>query len=134
MSLELFAGVSKDVRLWTALILLAALLIIVRSLLRKSGDKTSAIDLDDIILEWDARAGRDRVSIIRCLAIGAFVYTIWELGVLTLMGKMTEGYFGLFTTAWVAPLVAQIVWGKRAPPDGPTTTIKTDSVTVENPK
>lgn len=112
---ELFAGVSQDVRLWTALVLLAVALAVVRSLLKKSGDANSAINLDDIILEWDSRAGRDRVSIVRILAIGAFAYSVWQLGTLTLMGKMTEGYFGLFTSAWVMPLVAQIVWGKKPP-------------------
>jgi hypothetical protein len=108
------------VNLLTALVLLCVLFAVVRSLLRKSGDDESAINLDDVILEWDARAGRDRVSIIRCLAIGAFAYSIWQMAVLTVKGQMTEAYYAAFNLAWVAPLVSQIIWGRRppvAPPD-----------------
>lgn len=115
------------------LLLLAAALVIIRSLLHKSSDQTSAINLDDLILETDLVTGRQRMSIIRVLALGAFVFTIWMMVFLTLSGKMTEGYFTIFNAAWVAPLVTQIIWGKKPPPSGPTTVITGGDTTVKNP-
>lgn len=98
-----------------AILLLLSALVIVRSLLHKSKDTTSAIDLDDLILDTDPATGQRRVSIIRVLALGAFALTVWMMVFLTMSGKMTEGYFTIFNGAWVAPLMAQIIWGKKPP-------------------
>lgn len=132
---ELLIDVRPSMQTGMAMLLLCAMLVIIRSLLKKSGDTTSAIDLDDLILDF-APDGQKHVSIIRCLALAAFALTAWEMVYLTMAGKMTEGYFGLFGTLWVAPLTAAIIWGKKPPfpPAGPTTTIKADNVNVENPR
>lgn len=100
-----------------AIVLLGCLFVIVRSLLKKSGDRQSPVDLDFLVLEWNPRSGQYEMSIIRCLALGAFVFTIWLMVALTMRDKMTEGYMGLFNLTWVGPLLAQIIWGKRVPPE-----------------
>lgn len=116
-----------------ALFLLVALGFALRSLMAKSKSNTSAIDLDDLLLEWDAGANRLRMSVLRCTFLGCFVFSIWLMVYLTLAGKMTEGYLGIFNLAWVAPLTSAIIWGKKPPlpAAGPTTAITADSVTVK---
>lgn len=114
-------------------LLLLAALVIIRSLLHKSNDRTSEINLDDLVLDTDPTTGRQRMSIIRVLALGAFAFTIWMMVFLTLTGKMTEGYFTIFNAAWVAPLISQIIWGKKPPPAGPSTVITGGDTTVKNP-
>ncbi len=135
MNFDLIA-VSPSKQTAMAVLLLMALLAIVRSLLSRSRDRTSLIDLDMLLLEWNPVSQRYEMSIIRVLALAAFVLTAWMMIYLTMAGKMTEGYLGIFNTAWVFPLVAAIIWGKKPPlpaVPGPTTKIVADNVTVENP-
>lgn len=133
--LENLVDVSPSKQLAMALLLLLALLAIIRSLLRRSRDDKSPIDLDMLLLEWNPLTQRHEMSIIRTLALAAFALTAWVMVYQTLTGRMTEGYLGLFNVMWVAPLVAAIIWGKKPPmlPPGPTTSISAKSVTVENP-
>lgn len=127
-------NVAPSRQTWMALLLLAALFIIIRSMLNKTRDKSSPIDLDELICEWNPLINRMQISWIRVIASGAFVLSCWMMVYLTVTGKMTEGYFGLFNTAWVAPILAAIIWGKKPPaPSGPATAITADNVTVKNP-
>lgn len=127
--------VSPNKQSLMVLLLLASALVIIRSLLRRNSADASAINLDDLVLEWNPGLNKMQMSIIRVLALAAFAFTIWLMIFLTLTGKMTEGYLTIFNTAWVAPLIAQIIWGKKPPfpPSGPATTIQADNVTVKNP-
>ena len=43
--------------------------------------------------------------------MGAFGLTSWMMAELTLSGKMTEGYFGLYAAAWITPVVVRLVTG-----------------------
>jgi hypothetical protein len=55
------------------------------------------------------------VSKAAVVMMGAFSLTSWMMVELTLIGKMTEGYFGLYAAAWIAPVVVKLVT------QGPTT-------------
>ena len=114
-----------------ALLLLISALLLVRSLLRRTADQRSAINVEDLLLEWDPGTKRLRMSVLRVVFLGAFIFTIWLLVFLALKGKMTEGYLGIFNFAWVAPLVAAIIWGKKPPllagPPQQETTVTTET-------
>lgn len=78
----------------------------------------------------DLLMSNGRVSKISCLVMGAFGVTSWLMLELTVHNKMTEGYFGLYCTAWVAPLITQLM---NAGPST-TTTISASSVTTTKGK
>jgi hypothetical protein len=50
-----------------------------------------------------------RVSKVSFLVMGAFFVSSWLMLALQAAGKMTEGYFGLYAGAWVAPLIARLM-------------------------
>ena len=53
--------------------------------------------------------------------MGSFIATTWFFVYYALVGKMTEGYFGLYAAAWIAPVVARIITNPPTPPrDAPT--------------
>ena len=56
-----------------------------------------------------------RVSKAAVVMMGAFSLTSWMMVELTLIGKMAEGYFGLYAAAWIAPVVVKLIT------QGPTT-------------
>lgn len=107
-----FINVAPTTQTVMALVLMCALFVIVRGLLRRTADKTSYINIEDLLLEYGPD-GAGRISIVRVLSLGAFCLTTWVMIFLTLTHKMTEGYMSLFNLAWVGPLLLQIVWGKR---------------------
>jgi hypothetical protein len=56
-----------------------------------------------------------RVSKAAFVMMGAFSLTSWMMVQLTLIGKMTEGYFGLYSAAWIAPVVVKLITQSSAP-------------------
>ncbi len=131
---DFLISVSPSKQTVMVLLLLCSMLVIVRSLLRRSRmpKAESAIDLDDLVLEWDERAGQMRMSILRVGFIATWCLCAWVMVFLTLGGKMTEGYLGLFGALWVTPIVSAIIWGKK-PPALPPAVGKAENVTV-NPQ
>lgn len=90
--------------------LLAALvaLLVVRTLHRWNADPNNPVRLTDLILE-NGRVSRGAV-----VMMGAFAATTWFFVYYALIGKMTEGYFGLYSAAWIAPVVARMLSGAPA--------------------
>lgn len=91
-------------------ILAIAILAILWTLERKSRNTRSAFSFDELLTE------NGKTSKAACVMFGSFAATTWLLMFLTATGKITEGYFGLYLTAWVAPAVAKIIKGDAAPP------------------
>lgn len=67
---------------------------------RAHRDPRIDFNLLDLLLE------NDRVSRKAVLVMGAFFTSSWIVIRLTLDGKLTEGYFGAYMAAWVAPMIA----------------------------
>jgi hypothetical protein len=71
-----------------------------------------------------------RVSKAAVVLMGAFALTSWLMVQLTLAGKMTEGYFGLYSAAWIAPVVVKLITqGSTVSASKTTTTTATATVT-----
>ena len=63
-----------------------------------------------------------RVSKAAVVMMGAFSLTSWMMVQLTLAGKMSEGYFGLYSAAWIAPVVIKLITQASATSNPKTTT------------
>lgn len=85
-----------------ALCLIVALISFV--LWRRDRSAASKIDLEDLLLGDDGK-----LSKAAAIMMGAFAFTTWMMGYLTLMGKMTEGYAAIYVGAWITPTVVKLV-------------------------
>lgn len=109
--------------------LLLALAIMV-SLRRMHNDATSTFDLRDLLME------NNRVSKAAAVMLGSFAATTWFFVYYALTGRMTEGYFALYTAAWIAPVVARLIKsnGSAQQPEAPKLTVTATATTVEPQK
>lgn len=82
--------------------LLVALAVMV-SLRRMHNDPSSTFDLRDLLME------NGRVSKAAAVMMGSFAATTWFFVYYAITGRMTEGYFALYTAAWIAPVVARLI-------------------------
>jgi hypothetical protein len=92
--------------------LLICMALVLRALLRRDRDEASKISFDDLLLDPDGRMSKSAI-----VMFGSFAMTTWVIIYLTLAGKMTEGYMGLYLTAWVAPAVTKLIKGVPPPED-----------------
>lgn len=90
---------------WMVVALIVILATIVIYLYRAQRDPANQFDLLDLFVE------NNKLSRSACVMMGAFSVTSWMLINLTLNGKMTEGYFGLYSAAWIAPTVTRMIVG-----------------------
>jgi hypothetical protein len=94
-----------------ALLAVIVLLLLARTLQRWSRDQQDPFELRDLFME-NGRASRGAV-----VMLGAFASTTLFFLYYTAMGRMTEGYFGLYSAAWIVPTVARMLTGSPpAPP------------------
>ena len=91
-----------------ALLLLGALIFL--TLTRRDRSSSSKIDLDYLLVDPDTK----QISKGAAVMMGAFVFTTWMMVYLTLTSKMTEGYFGVYVGAWVAPTVTKLIVSAKA--------------------
>ncbi len=89
--------------------LLALLLVLTiwRVLKKWSVSDTNTFEMVDLFMEH-GRASKSAVVL-----LGAFAATTWFFVYYAMLGKMTEGYFGLYAGAWVAPIIARVLTGDR---------------------
>ena len=71
---------------------------------------------------FDLLMENGRVSKIAVAFMLVLVVSTWVIVDQQISGKLTEGMFGLWLTAWVTPLVAKVVFAKAEPPGTTTTT------------
>lgn len=83
---------------------LVAALVIAHLLGRSQRDKHSPINFEDLFIGDDGRMSKAST-----VMLGSFVVTTWMMVELTLSGKLTEGYLGLYMAAWVAPTVTSLI-------------------------
>lgn len=105
-------------KLASLIALLLAALLLLRSLLIKSRDDDSPIDLDDLLLERGPD-GTKQISKIAAVMFASFVVTSWVLIYQTLSGTLSDVTYGAYLAAWVAPMVTAIIKRPAAPPEPP---------------
>lgn len=94
---------------WMVVALIAVLAALAWSLYRAQRDPNNVLDFYDLVME------NGRLSRMACVMMGSFGVTSWMMIQMTVNGKMTEGIFGLYCTAWIAPTVTRIIKGPPAP-------------------
>lgn len=109
MTLEL-----NTVTIIFSLLLLLAVVMVWRSVRRFDRDWAD-YHLHDLLME------NGRASKAAHVMMASFAVTTWFFIYYTLAGKMTEGYFGLYIGAWIAPVVARLIKNDGA--SNPTTII-----------
>ncbi len=77
----------------------------------------SLINLEDLLIGEDGKTSRSAF-----VMLVALMTTTWMMVYLTMRDKMSEGYFGLYSTAWIFPTVARLIWN---PDNKPTVTLPT---------
>lgn len=93
------------------------LLLVTWSFYRAQRDPAFTFNLFDLLME------NGRVSkLATAFNVGVLALT-WIMIRLTVDGKMTEGYVGLYGTIVIAPVIAKLF--SPAPPPGTTTTVDT---------
>lgn len=78
-------------------------LLVIFSAIRMHRDPHNDFNLLDLLME------NGHVSKAAVVMMGAFSLTTWMMVHLTLIGKMAEGYFGLYAAAWIAPVVVKLI-------------------------
>ncbi len=73
--------------------------------LSRQPDQVSKINLEDLLLGDDGKMSKSAF-----VMMIALITTTWMMIYLTMAGQMTEGYFGLYSTAWIVPTVARLIW------------------------
>ncbi len=106
------------------------LLLVTWSFYLAQKDPTVSFNLFDLVME------NGRVSKLAAAFVVGVMALTWIMIRLTVDGKMTEGYVGLYGTIVIAPVIAKLF--SPAPPAGTTTTTtgatSTTTQTVEQPK
>jgi hypothetical protein len=100
--------------------LMVLLLLVVWSFYRAQRDPATTFNLFDLVTEGG------RVSKLACAFVGGVMVLSWIMIRLTLDGKMTEGYVGLYGGIVIAPVIAKLF----SPPPGAGTVTTATSQTV----
>lgn len=69
---------------------------------------SNPVSLIDLLLGDDGRASKAAF-----VMFGAFTLSTWVIVYLTLNDKLTEGFFTIYVSAWVAPTVTRLIVGRR---------------------
>ena len=114
-----------------ALLLAVAALMIWRSL-KAFNDANNEYNWHDLLME------NGKASKAAHVMLGAFVATTWAFIYMTLTGKMDAVLFGVYSAAWIAPVVTRLVTNapQAAAPSAPavTTTTTTETATTTTPE
>jgi len=108
-----------QVRATDAALLIVALAI-AWSFYRAHRNPETTFNLFDLLME------HGRLSRIACAFMATLVVTSWVIVKLTVEGKLTEGLFGAYVAAWVAPIVARMF----SLPQNTSTSITSTSTTT----
>jgi len=98
-------------------------LLIMRTLTRWSASPTDPFEVRDLFME-SGRASRGATVLLL-----SFASTTWFFVFYSLTGRMTEGYFGLYVAAWIAPTVARMI--TNSTPATPVPKAVTTTTTTE---
>lgn len=96
---------------WLVVVLALVTCWIVMGLARRDKSAASRINVEDLLLGEDGRLSKSAA-----VMMGSFLLTSWFIVFQTLMGTMTEGYLGIYVTAWVGPTVTKLIKGSTPTP------------------
>lgn len=88
-----------------ALLIVLAMLLIWKSLRKLTASNDHAYDWQDLLME------NGRASKAAHVMMGAFCVTTWHFVYYSLTNRMSEGYYGLYSAAWIAPVVMRMFAG-----------------------
>lgn len=98
------------------LVAIAIALLLLLALMRWSRAHADPFDVRDLFME-NGRASKGAVVL-----MGSFAATTWFFIFYALTGRMSEGYFGLYAAAWIAPAVARMITNPGGAPSPSTPT------------
>jgi hypothetical protein len=107
------------------IILAAAAVIVALSFWRAQRKPGFDFDAFDLIME-NGKVSKIALAFMLVLAV-----TTWIVVDLQIKGHLTEGYFTMYGTMWVVPLVAKVVFNKTEVPAETGTTI-TSTTKIES--
>jgi hypothetical protein len=90
-------------------ILAVGLLVILYSIWKAHNSPTTDFNALDILME-NGRVSKIAIAFMLVLGVSTWVIVDQEV-----RGKLTDGMFGLWLTAWVTPLVAKVLFNKGSP-------------------
>lgn len=79
-------------------------IIVLRTLLVRDRDPRSGIRMEDLLLGEDGKLSKSAA-----VMMGSFLVSNLIMVYLTFTNRLTEGYMGLYLTAWVAPTVTALI-------------------------
>lgn len=109
---------------WMLTGFVAAGVLIALSLWSVQRRKDVQFDLLDLLME-NGRVSKTAVAFMLVLGVSN-----WMMMYLLLKDRMTEGYFTIWVSAWIAPLVLRVVFGKTEAPGTTITRLTESSTTV----
>lgn len=92
---------------WLLVFVTAAIL---ASMIGRSRNQSSPIDLEDLLLGADGK-----LSKAAALLFAAFFFSSWVVGLQTLRGTLSDATFAAYLAAWVAPTLAAMFKRKEPP-------------------
>jgi hypothetical protein len=102
-------GAIPHPKILAAIALLLLGLTAFRALVKRDKSAASKIDLDYLLID-PATGQISKAAAVMLVALGV---TTWMMVYLTMSAKLTEGYFGLYLGAWVAPTVTKLIVGGK---------------------
>ncbi len=91
------------------IILVIALILIAVSFWRAHKTPGFEFNAFDLIM---SKGKVDKIAVAFMLVL---ILSSWVIVDLQVHGKLTEGYFAIYTGAWITPLVAKVVFNKTEP-------------------
>lgn len=97
-------------KLLAAIGLLLLGVLIARTLMKRDKLATSALDLDDLLLD----TATNRISKAAAVLMGSFALASWVVIYHTLAGKLTDTEFGAYLLTFATPAVVKIIRDGKA--------------------
>jgi hypothetical protein len=110
---------------WMLIILACAAMLVLLSFWRAHRTPGFEFNAFDLIME-NGHVSKIALAFMLVLAV-----TTWVIIDLQIKGHLTEGYFTMYGTMWVLPLVAKVVFNKTEMPTEVGTTITTSIQSTE---
>lgn len=110
---------------WMLIILAAMAIMAAVSFWRAHSRPGFEFNAFDLIME-NGKVSKIALAFMLVLAV-----TTWIVVDLQIKGHLTEGYFTMYGTMWVVPLVAKVVFNKTEAPTEPGTIITTKIESTE---
>lgn len=114
-------------REWMLIVLAVAVLAVLLSFWREHHNAAVQFNVFDLVME-NGRVSKIAVAFMLVLGV-----TTWMMVYLTIDGKMTEGYLGLYGAMWVSPLVMKVVFNKNDMSSSSSTTTVMQQTTETKP-